>query len=60
MKNSYPIIDGERIFKATNVREIHPIYLQIAKSLSTIDMLPGFLMSLNMLFIKKYIIRLIK
>ena len=39
MKNSYPVIDGERIFKATNVRKIHPIYLEIAKSLSQIDIL---------------------
>jgi hypothetical protein len=39
MKNSYPIIDGERIFKATNVKEIYPIYLEIAKGLSQIDIL---------------------
>lgn len=33
------ILDGKRIFKATNVRikTIHPIYLQVAESLSHID-----------------------
>ena len=39
MKNSFPIIDGERIFKSSNVREIHPVYLEIAKNLSKIEIL---------------------
>ena len=35
------ILDGKRIFKATNVskKSIHPIYLQIAESLCHIDIL---------------------
>ena len=35
------ILDGKRIFKATNVskKSIHPIYLQIAESLSHISIL---------------------
>lgn len=39
MKKIYPIIDGERIFKATNVIEIHPVYLEIANNLSQIEIL---------------------
>jgi hypothetical protein len=43
MKNSSnkPIIDGDRIFKATNVKikTIHPIFLGLAQSLSSIVML---------------------
>ena len=39
MKKHYSIIDGERIFKATNVRKIHPVYLELSKSLSTIEIL---------------------
>jgi hypothetical protein len=33
------ILDGKRIFKATNVRKIHPVALDIAESLSHIDAL---------------------
>ncbi len=33
------ILDGKRIFKATNVRKIHPLALGLAKSLSHIDAL---------------------
>ena len=39
MKEHYSIIDGEKIFKATNVRKIHPVYLELSKSLSTIEIL---------------------
>ncbi len=37
--SSLAILDGKRVFRATNVRikNIHPIYLQIAESLSHID-----------------------
>jgi len=31
------ILDGKRIFKATNVKEPHPVSLDIAESLSHID-----------------------
>ncbi|MCX5870535.1 MAG: hypothetical protein NTY00_07855 [Deltaproteobacteria bacterium] len=33
------IIDGKRIFKATNVKTIHPVSIQLAESLSRIDIL---------------------
>lgn len=33
------IIDGKRILKATNVRKVHPVYLELAKSLSHINKL---------------------
>jgi hypothetical protein len=39
MKKHFSIIDGERIFKATNVRQIHPVYLELSKSLATIEIL---------------------
>lgn len=31
------IIDGKRISKASNVRKVHPIYLQIAESLAQVE-----------------------
>ena len=36
-----PIIDGDRVFKATNVKikTLHPIFLGLAQSLSNIVML---------------------
>lgn len=39
--SSASILDGKRIFKVTNVskKSIHPVYLQIAESLSHIDTL---------------------
>jgi len=33
------IIDGDRVFKATNVKKIHPVFLELAESLSGIDIL---------------------
>jgi hypothetical protein len=33
------ILDGKRIFKATNVRKVHPVALNLAESLSHIDAL---------------------
>jgi hypothetical protein len=33
------IIDGDRIFKATNVKKIHPVFLALAESLSDVSML---------------------
>ena len=33
------IIDGKRIFKATNVKKPHPVFLDLAESLSHIDIL---------------------
>lgn len=33
------IIDGKRIFKATNVKKFHPLFLDLAESLSHIDIL---------------------
>ncbi len=33
------ILDGKRIFKATNVRKIHPVFIDLAESLSHIDAL---------------------
>ncbi len=33
------LLDGKRIFKATNVKKIHPIFLDLAESLSHIDAL---------------------
>jgi hypothetical protein len=40
MKNSRKsIIDGKRIFKAANVKNPHPIFLDLAESLSHIDIL---------------------
>jgi hypothetical protein len=33
------IIDGKRIFKATNVKKPHPVFLDLAESLSHIDTL---------------------
>jgi hypothetical protein len=33
------ILDGKRIFKATNVRKIHPVFIDFAESLSHIDAL---------------------
>ena len=33
------VLDGKRIFKATNVRKIHPVFLDLAESLSHIDIL---------------------
>jgi hypothetical protein len=33
------IIDGKRVFKATNVKKIHQIYIQLAESLAQIDIL---------------------
>ena len=40
-----PIIDGDRIFKATNVKikTLHPIFLGLAQSLSSIVMLRSLL-----------------
>jgi len=34
-----PIIDGDRVFKATNVKKIHPVYLGLAESLAGVDLL---------------------
>jgi len=34
-----PIIDGDRVFKATNVKKIHPVALDLAKSLAGVAML---------------------
>lgn len=34
-----PIIDGDRVFKATNVKKIHPVALGLAKSLAGVAML---------------------
>ncbi len=41
MKNvsEKPIIDGDRVFKATNVKKMHPVFLELAKSLSGVSML---------------------
>jgi len=36
---SHPIIAGIRVFTATNVKAVHPVYLQLAESLSNIDLL---------------------
>ncbi len=33
------IIDGDRIFKATHVKKIHPVFLGLAESLSAVGML---------------------
>ena len=33
------IIDGDRVFKATNVKKIHPVYLELAESLSGVNLL---------------------
>ena len=33
------ILDGNRIFKATNVKKIHPVFLNLAESLSHIEKL---------------------
>jgi len=30
------VIDGDRIFKATNVKEIHPVLLKLAESLTSV------------------------
>lgn len=39
MNDQSSILDGKRIFKATNVRKIHPVFLNLAESLSHIDIL---------------------
>ena len=39
MNDQSSILDGKRIFKATNVRKIHPVFLDLAESLSHIDIL---------------------
>jgi hypothetical protein len=33
------IIDGDKVFKATNVKNIHPVYLSLAESLSGVNLL---------------------
>lgn len=33
------VIDGIRVFKASNVRDIHPVYLDLAESLTHVDLL---------------------
>jgi len=33
------VINGDRIFKATNVKNIHPIFLELAERLSSVAML---------------------
>lgn len=33
------VIDGNRVFKARNVRDIHPVYLGLAESLTHVDLL---------------------
>jgi len=33
------VINGDRIFKATNVKKIHPVFLELAESLSNVPML---------------------
>lgn len=33
------LIDGKRIFKASNVRKIHPVYLELAERLTHVDQL---------------------
>jgi hypothetical protein len=38
-KSSKSIIDGKRIFKAANVKKPHQVFLDLAKSLSQIDIL---------------------
>lgn len=37
--SQYSIIDGERVLKATNVRQIHPVYQRLAESLTQVDLL---------------------
>ena len=37
--SSKPIIDGDRVFKATNVKKIHPVFLALAESLSGVGIL---------------------
>ena len=38
-KSSKSIIDGNRVCKATNVKKPHPVFLDLAESLSHIDIL---------------------
>lgn len=33
------VIDGDRVFKATNVKKIHPVFLGLAESLASVVML---------------------
>lgn len=33
------VIDGDRIFKATNVKKMHPVFLGLAESLASVGML---------------------
>lgn len=33
------IIDGDRVFKATNVKKIHPVFLTLAEGLASVNML---------------------
>lgn len=35
----FTIIDGRRVFKATNVRSIHPVSLALAEGLSSVELL---------------------
>ena len=33
------VIDGDRVFKATNVKKMHPVFLGLAESLASVGML---------------------
>lgn len=33
------VVNGDRVFKATNVKKIHPVFLELAESLSNVAML---------------------
>jgi len=36
---NHSILDGIRVYTATNVKRVHPVYLQLAESLANIDLL---------------------